>query len=190
MCGDFAEGLELAVGTPQAIDGEPRETIGEQLMAEALEHQPSAEETAAFERAEDARRVRIDGAPLTAMSIAYMLSAPAWLDTQRDVIAGRADSVVQEALEIIGHDVYLIGVKLHLALDGRDRSRHGEDWFDDHPVQNDWNGSAKVALLLLERSEASWRVIADATADGEAAALADAVGTLRRAASNKFPKAM
>jgi hypothetical protein len=191
MCGDFAEGLELAVGTPQPVDGEEREpTAGERLMAEMFEHQPSAEEMAKIHREEDARRARVDAAALTAMARDYMRRATSWLDRRRDDLTGRVDPVAREALDIVGWDAYLVGAKLHRALSGRDRSRHGDDWSDDHPVQNDWNGSAKVALISLQRSEAAWRVIADATADTETAALADAVGALHRTASDEFPNAM
>ena len=86
---------------------------------------------------------------------------------------------------VTGHE----RVKVHRALDGRDRYRHDEDR-DDDPVQNDWNGSAKVALISLERSEVAWRVIAQATADQVAATLADAARDLRRLALDEFPRAM
>lgn len=57
-------------------------------------------------------------------------------------------------------------------------------------MQNDWNGSAKVALISLERTEVAWRIIGDATGDGEASALADVVATFRRIVLDEFPKAM
>lgn len=63
MCGDVAEGIELAVGVPHPV-GEPREpSVGEKLLNEmpAL----SQEEIDEYSRAEDARRVRVDAAPLT-----------------------------------------------------------------------------------------------------------------------------
>ncbi|OLB60928.1 MAG: hypothetical protein AUI11_11855 [Acidobacteria bacterium 13_2_20CM_2_66_4] len=61
---------------------------------------------------------------------------------------------------------------------------------DDDPVQNDWNGSAKIALISLDRSEAAWRVIAQATSHEEAGSLADAARDLRRLTLEKFPRAM
>ena len=69
-------------------------------------------------------------------------------------------------------DATFVLPKLGRALDGRDRHEQGED-FDDDPVQNDWNGSAKVALISLERSEVAWRVIAQSTGDADPAALAE-----------------
>jgi hypothetical protein len=56
-------------------------------------------------------------------------------------------------------------------------------------VQNDWNGSAKVALICLERSEAAWQMIAQATGDVEPAALAERIAGLRRQVEKTFPNA-
>ena len=36
-----------------------------------------------------------------------------------------------------------ISAQIHRAVDGRDRFEHDEEPFEDDPVQNDWNGSAK-----------------------------------------------
>src|SRR5437868_3669578 len=80
-----------------------------------------------------------------------------------------------------------VGAKLHRALVGRDR--HRGDGGDD-PVQNDWNGSAKIALLSLERAETAWRAIVQATADPVAVMLADGVRDLRRLVQDEFPRAM
>jgi hypothetical protein len=111
-----------------------------------------------------------------------------WLSEHPEVLWA-ADPVLAEALRIVTHDWAFVSAKVHRALDGRDRHQYG-DIPDDDPVQNDWNGSAKVALISLERSEAAWRVIGQATADEVAAALADAVGALRRLALIEFPHAM
>ena len=102
------------------------------------------------------------------MATAYMMRSTRWLEKHRDGIAAGADPVVREALEIVGWDAYFIGAKVHRALDGRDRFQRGEEECDGDPVQNDWNGSAKVALISLERTEVAWRIISDATGDGEA----------------------
>lgn len=86
------------------------------------------------------------------------------------------------------HDAFFIDVKLHRALDGCDRYDHdGED--DSHPVQNDWNGSAKVALISLERSVPAWRVIAQATGDEAPWLLADQLRDLQREVESAFPHA-
>lgn len=157
MCGDVAAGIELAVGAPPPVDGTPPETAGAVLLADFVE--PSADDMAELEQKEAARGARLDDAPLTRMAKTYGLRSWTWLKEHHDGIATHADPVVREALEVVAWDAYLVGAKLHRALDGRDRSHHDEDEYDDHPVQNDWNGSAKVALISLERSEPAWRVI-------------------------------
>jgi len=83
----------------------------------------------------------------------------------------------------------LIGAKLYRAQSGRDRHEHDEENFDDDPIQNDWNGSAKVALISIGRSAAAWRAIGSALDDSAAAALGDALESLRRAVLDSFPDA-
>jgi hypothetical protein len=190
MCGDVAAGIELAVGAPRAVGGEPPESAASRLLAELLNVEPSAKELEALGRHERARDARLDRAPLTRKANACMRRSTAWLKTHHDRAAECADPLVREALEVVMHDAFFIGAKLHRALDGRDRHQHGEEEDDHHPVQNDWNGSAKVALISLERSEAAWRTIGEITADGAACAIADAVRDLRRLAHDEFPDAM
>jgi hypothetical protein len=190
MCGDLADAIELAVGAPHPVEGTPRETAGAKLLAEFSDFEPSDQDLAEFRREEEARDARLDATSTTRMATTYMLGAMDWLTENRDGLVTRADPIVRDAVEIVGWDACLIGAKVHRALDGRDRSQNGEDGCDDHPVQTDWNGSAKVALISLERSEAAWRVIVEATEDGTASALADAVGNLRRVVLDEFPQAM
>ena len=148
----------------------------------------SLEERAAFERREAARRSRLAKEPLATLATACTMLSRGWLSEHTDARSAAADPVLVEALNVVTHDWAFVGAKVHRALHGRDR-RHDEDR-DDDPVQNDWNGSAKVALISLERSEAAWRVIGQATGDEVAATLADAVGDLRRLALDEFPDAM
>jgi hypothetical protein len=190
MCGDAAAAIELAVGRPQPEEGEAGEPVGGQWVDEFVNVQPSAEDIAEFDRNETARRVRLDGAPVAVMAKAFMLRSTAWLKQHRGGIVESADPVVREALDVVAWDTYFISAKLHRALDGHDRARHGEDECDDHPVQNDWNGSVKVALISLERSELAWRLIGDATGGSPASALGDAVGNLRAIVLAEFPQAM
>jgi len=190
MCGDVAAGIELAVGTPRRVDGVEDETGGARLLAEVANVGLSPEEMANFERGEKARRARLHQVPLSGMARTYGLRCWAWLKEHHDTVAAHTDPIVREAFDVVEWDACLIGAKLHRALSARDRSQHDEGEWDDHPVQNDSNGSAKVALISIERSEAAWRVIAAATKNTAAAILADAAGHLRRTAQYEFPNAM
>jgi hypothetical protein len=188
MCGDVAAGIELAVGIPEPVEGTRPETAGERMLADYVE--PSAHELEEIGRIERARHARLDRDALARMSRKYGIDASTWLNARRDTIAAQADLLVQEALDIVAWDALLIGAKVRRALDGRDRHEHDEEDEDDDPVQNDWNGSAKVGIISLERSEAAWRVVAAAAGAGGASVLADAAGHLRRAVLTEFPNAL
>jgi hypothetical protein len=189
MCGDFAQGLELAVGTPHPVDGEPPVRGGAALAAELWNVEMSPEEFAAFNRLETARSVRLADEPLSRMAMTYTMLSHQWLSEHSGALRTAADPVLAEALDVVMHDSAFVSAKLHRALDGRDRHGHDEDR-DEDSVQNDWNGSAKVALISLERSEVAWRVIVQATNDGVAATLTDAVRDIRGLALDEFPRAM
>jgi hypothetical protein len=66
---------------------------------------------------------------------------------------------------------------------------HGGTCGDDDPVQNDWNGSAKVALISIGRSAAAWEIIAAVTGDAEAGQLAEEMRSLGRQVQQAFPDA-
>jgi hypothetical protein len=158
MCGNAAQGLELAIGTPQPDGGEKPEPPG--WLADFDDAEPTAEEQAASMAAEAARDERLEALPLATTARVYSLSSFEWLRDRADALRAAADPVIVEALDIVGHDSVFIGAKIHRAVDGRDRFEHDEEPFEDDPVQNDWNGSAKVALISVERSETAWQTIA------------------------------
>ena len=190
MCdGDLNAAMELAIGAPQPVHGQREPTIGERLMEELGEFTVSEKEMKEYERLEEGRDARLERNPLTKMVHTYTMRAVDWLTEHRERLLAEADPVLREALDIVGWDVWLVGAKIHRALHGRDESRTGE-MPDDHPIQNDWNGSAKVALISLARSESAWRTIAQATGDERSSGFADGVGHLRRRVEHEFPNAM
>jgi hypothetical protein len=188
MCGDVADGLELAIGEPQPLDGEA-DQAGSMLASQFFNAGMSAEERAEFDRNETTRDARLAGAPLTTMAMAFTKLSHQWLNERGEALRATEDPVLAEALDIVAHDSAFVCAKLHRALDGRDRHRHGEAE-DEHPVQNDWNGSAKVALISLERSEIAWRTISQTTGDEMTDTLAASLSDLRRLVLGEFPRAM
>ena len=56
-------------------------------------------------------------------------------------------------------DAFFIRVPLRRALRGLDRAQSAKERFRDDSIQNDWNGSAKLALISIERSVLSWRLL-------------------------------
>ena len=187
MCGDFDEGLELAVGRPYPADGsplpEPPAWLAESDNAEA-----TPEETADFDRRLQARRARVEETSIMKVAWAFTQVSHIWLQSSGHTVRAAADTILQEAVTIADHDAVFITVKLSRALHGRDEYAHG-DATGEHPVQNDWNGSAKVALISIERSESAWRSIAQATGEETPAALADQLRDLRAKVEKAFPGA-
>ncbi len=137
----------------------------------------------------DERNARVDASPITPATRAYAILAFRWLGEMAEALQQMRDSVVHDALDVIAWDHILIGAKLHRALHGRDAYRNGEGFGDDHPVQNDWNGSAKVALISIERSEAAWRVVASCAPGDAASMMADHLAQLLRDVEREFPRA-
>jgi hypothetical protein len=64
---------------------------------------------------------------------------------------------------------------------------------DDDPVQNDWNGSAKVARLAIAESIDAWRTLfeaGDTPVDASIRRTADALEEVDRGLATRFPLAM
>jgi hypothetical protein len=183
MCGgDFEAGLQLAVGRA-ATPGEP----AGRPVPEMPNEEPTGAERARMEQDDEAREARIDESPVTTQATIALMLSRRWVAARRR--GGETDPALSEAVDIVEWDAYLIPAKLHRALNGRDEAKHGESLGDDHPVQNDWNGSAKVALISIERSLAACRRVAEATGDPEAAHVTDALAHLREAVEAAFPNA-
>ena len=187
MCdGNLEEALELAVGRPRAGDRIERP---EAEWRHELPHlNPTQAEMEQAARLDEERQVRIRHAPLTTVATALTRLTVEWLARHRDRLHNQVGIEVANALAIVSWDAFLIGGKIHRALDGRDRSAAGE-LPDEDPVQNDWNGSAKVALISIERSAAAWDVVAAATGDREASRLAGEMRSFAREVERAFPDA-
>lgn len=185
MCGDAGEGLELALGEPRPVepDAQPPEPIGAPCEADDGT-EPSEEEIERFQREQEAREARIENTSIMKLASAYSMLAWRWLRAERETWGPNPDPVVREATEVIAWDHLLIRMKLGRAL----RSREAP-FEDDRPIQNDANGSAKLALICIERSEASWRVVARASAGELPLMMADHLAQLRAELEEHFPDA-
>jgi hypothetical protein len=188
MCGDLEDAIELAVGRPADEQPEPADVPDWVAELESVELEDE-EEIAESSGRERARQRRVDSHPLMTLACAVSLVANRWLDARRDAVAAGADAVLNEALAIAAHDAMFMTPKLGRALSGRDRHAEAAGEAEDDPIQNDWNGSAKIALISIDRSEPAWRVIAQATGDEVPAAIADQLRDLRREVERAFPDA-
>lgn len=187
MCdGDLAAATELAVGAPPPMsDAEHRRR--QAFLDEVLSYEPTEAELEELRREEEARNERIDEEALITATERMHLLARDWLERHRSAACASGPNVA-EAVAVIAWDIGIIHVKVWRALQGRDEYLHG-DPFEDDPVQNDWNGSAKVALISIRRSAAAWRVIAEELNDEEARAIIAELHWLEREALRAFPDA-
>jgi hypothetical protein len=189
MCdGDHDAALELALGPPRVPGGRPQQKIDERLAEMLADFEPSQKELDAIGRELDERRQRCRRHAVAEASIDYAVAAHRWL-TGHTRCEEDADPAFREALDTIGWDSHLIHVKIMRALVGRDEYPRGAP-FEKNAIQSDWNGSAKVALLSIERSERAWRLVASATADEAATVLAECLTGLRLEVIKEFPNVM
>jgi hypothetical protein len=182
MCdGDLDAAIELAVGAPAQPDGPSP-------MHDFPDIEPPTD--AEVDDAERERRAaddRLDELPITTLMTKVRMLSRSWLDS-RSQRWRTSSPLLANALEIAAWDCFFISVKLRRALTGRDEFLRGNE-FDDHPVQNDWNGSAKVALISIVRSEEAWTAIAGISRDPDAAEIAAQLRELRAEVERIFPDA-
>ena len=176
MCGDLGEALQLAVGAPMAVGAASRPLRTIEVA------QPTSQELRELEAVVEAHAKRIKEAPLTKNAIEVAVAEHRWFH-EHAAIRDSADGVIREALAFVLWNSTFIGGKLTRAVHGRElENNRGDD-----PIQNDWNGSAKIALISIERSESAWQIIAQATGDVVAADLASAMSSLRGEVEAAFP---
>jgi len=167
----------------------------------------NAADSAEYDREQARRDERRRHDPILREARAYADLVGAWFEVESDGLRAHADALVRraevenvddisltelarilDAVDIVRHDCLLIFVKLRRAIDGREDSER-ERW-DEDPVQNDHNGSAKLALTCIDRSEGAWRAIDQwYTSGGGARALAEQLAELRTAVEGRFPRA-
>jgi hypothetical protein len=188
MCdGDFEAALELAIGRAQQ-PGQPKQKNLRERMADTFhaDEEPSAEELDAIGREMDAREAHVDRHVLAGASYDYLIAGRRWLAGHDGV--DRTHVGLGHAVETIQRDLFLIHVKIKRALDGRHED--GDRAFGKRAVQADWNGSAKVALISIERSARAWREIGAALDYEAATVLAGTLAALARGMRQEFPCCM
>jgi hypothetical protein len=189
MCdGNHEAAIELAIG-PSRVPGAPAQKKLIERMADAFaDFDPSQQELDEIGRELDERDRRVDRHGAAEASHDYAIASHRWLE-RHDRCAVNTDPAVRDAIDVVSWDSFLIHVKVKRALNGRDEYPGGAP-FEKSAVQSDWNGSAKVALISIQRSEHAWRVVAAATGDEAATVLAGSLERLRQMMNREFPRAM
>jgi hypothetical protein len=155
---------------------------------EALQRDANSEDAEAqIHRVES--EVRAD--PLQKLATAYTHAALKLVDGLSAARALRRwPPKVDAAVETIGWYAGMVGAKVYRALHGfADRS---EAWEED-VVQNDWNGTAKLARLIVAESKDAWQVLMQAgkaPADSPLTELIDLLDGIDAGLAGRFPRAM
>ena len=147
----------------------------------------SDEMDAQFKRVDEA----VNADPLQKLAKTYVDAAFTVMDAMATARALRRwPADVEAALDTISWHAGMLGAKVYRALHGL--AERGLFAAED-PVQNDWNGSAKLVRILVAESKSAWDVV---MREGEAARdspLLELVHLLERidaALAERFPDAM
>lgn len=109
------------------------------------------------------------------------------IKSEEDVVYTVAD--IGDCFEIIQWYLFFIDAKLQRALHGK---LDGEDWKEDNGFQKDSDGSAKIALIAVERSIAAWIKLSNLLPSSEDVILKSLalLQQLQQKGKEEFPKAM
>ena len=135
------------------------EMIGEEAERLGIDLTVDSDELAQIEREEAARDLFVRLHPLVRSAERYVDAVTAWFDSAEIEDDGVLDLSfsnmisVQEAVSVIHWYQFQIQVKLMRAVRSRDEDR---EWVED---SGDADGSAKVALIGIQRSLAAWQVL-------------------------------
>src|SRR5438445_379587 len=155
---------------------------------EEVQRAGSEESAAAESRADD----MVSADPLHHLARTYMRAGFEIIDAlQKSAPFHAWGAEVHEAVDAIAWHVSMISAKTSRALHGRARQTGDDLEWDE--VQNDWNGSAKVARVAIAESIVAWLTLID---EGQAPAgspirdMPALLGRIDAALAERFPRAM
>ena len=168
---------------------------------------PTPEDEREFDARERRRDKRVEDADVTKQGMRYSELATKWFDTNAERFKEKGEEIksailmgiegqnpqgefddLRDAVEVIRWYQYQIYVKLARAVGGREDDK---DEPEDPEFPSDSDGSAKVALLAIDRSLAAWARMREhfPEAEGTILDLLVHLDRLRKRAEQEFPKA-
>jgi hypothetical protein len=161
---------------------------------EGIDFEKLREEAGAEDRQAQAARLEneVEVDPLYVLAFTYTRAAFGLVaGLERLAPLHQWSPVVREALETIGWYAGMVSTKVGRALYGlaeRDPRGTNED-----PVQNDWNGSAKVARVAIAESQRAWDtllLVGQAPANAPLRQTRTLLDRIDAAIATRFPRAM
>jgi len=169
----------------------------------------SPTEEAAFSKQQSLIRKTVESSPLSILANQYLKAYHTWLTHSKDVLDKKSAELTQadflqipgrhplqeatlltDTLDVIAWYHFQIPAKISRALSGK---IDGEDLLDDdgNPFPKDSDGSAKVALIGIDRSIGAWGILLQSFAEqeGKILDLLTMLERLRRMVENEFPNA-
>ncbi len=122
------------------------------------------------EKRERRRERKIERDPLLKNAMAYAEAVDAWMDERKVLFGEKAKQIEREVeMELPGHDPLPEAIALHEAVEvirwyqyflypKISRAMNGL-LDDDHDMMDDVLGSAKIALIAIERSIGAWQTL-------------------------------
>jgi len=150
-----------------------------------------ASESDRTDKDERRREEAVECDPLQKMATTYTHAALNVIDAMAQARALRRwPSDVEAALDNISWHAGMVSAKVSRALHGQ--AEHGM-FGAEHPVQNDWNGSAKLARILADESKLAWEVVmreGEVPHDSPLIELVTLLGRVDECLAERFPDAM
>ena len=180
-----------------------REMLMETMASRGIDLTEADLEAAA--EAEDRKSRQVEGHELARGARRYARRVNEWFEAHGELLQAKEDQLnaalrmgldgadpeaeaatVTDAVEVVRWYQYLICAKLTRAL-----HRDDDEDEDDEDFPSDSDGSAKVALISMDRSIAAWGALRDCLSDAGDSILDPLVGLdrLRRLAEQEFPLA-
>ncbi|MCW5898960.1 MAG: hypothetical protein KIT10_06795 [Flavobacteriales bacterium] len=206
---DLRKRLEELMGlTPEDVerdagkedDADDAEGLGSDFDPADLEPDP------AWEKRMEEKRRQTDAHPLSHRSHTYMELVHEWLEAHAEEFKRKGLDmykrpeitlpvgahtpemiVLREAIHEIGWFHTMLHVKCRRAVQGK---LEDGDW-DDDPHQSDWNGTAKLALHIVDRCQVAWDMVAEMMPEeaGEADTSRELLKRIGEGLKQEFPDA-
>ena len=173
-------------------------TIEEASVAAAQMERTMPDEFKAFEDelaadraamdSDDSRRNRAKRDPVVAKAAEYAQSCWPAIQFLRPMLKSKGEIDAADAIDRLEEMCATIASKIFRAMSGLFHLG-----VDPEEVQSDANGSAKVALILIDESRQAWRVLMEpgkAVADGLPARFVGMLDAIEQGVLQRFPRAL